>query len=89
MRIAKAKKFEKQYKKHKKLTPKAQKQFVDRLLLFLDDKRHPLLNVHSLKGEYTGLWSFNVTADIRVVFDDSLEEVLILVAIGSHSELYG
>ncbi len=85
MRIAKAKQFEKQYKK---LPAKLQKQFADRLVLFLDDKRHPLLNVHSLKGEYTGLWSFNVTADIRVVFDDSHKEVLILVAIGSHSELY-
>lgn len=86
MRIAKAKKFEKQYKK---LPPKTQKQFTDRLILYLDDKNHPLLNVHSLKGEYTGLWSFNVTADIRVIFDDSIEEVFILVAIGSHSELYG
>lgn len=86
MRIAKAKKFEKQYKK---LPSKIQEQFADRLLLFLDDKNHPLLNVHSLKGEYTGLWSFNVTADIRVVFDDSQKDVLILTAIGSHSELYG
>lgn len=86
MRIAKAKQFEKQYKK---LPAKIQKQFADRLLLFLNDKRHPLLDVHSLKGEYAGLWSFNVTADIRVVFDESLEEVLILTAIGSHSELYG
>jgi mRNA-degrading endonuclease YafQ of YafQ-DinJ toxin-antitoxin module len=86
MRIAKAKQFEKQYKK---LTPKVQKQFAERLLMFLDDKNHPLLNVHSLKGEYTGLWSFNVTADIRAVFDDSYDGVLILTAIGSHSELYG
>ena len=86
MRIAKAKRFEKQYRK---LLPKVQKQFVDRLMILLDDKRHSLLNVHGLKGKYTGLWSFNVTADIRVVFDDSHEEVLILVAIGSHSELYG
>lgn len=85
MRIAKAKRFEKQYKK---LSLKIKKQFADRLKLFLDDERHPLLNVHSLKGEYTGLWSFTVTADTRVVFDDSHEAVLILVAIGSHSELY-
>lgn len=85
MRIAKAKQFEKQYKK---LPAKIQRQFANGLVLFLDDKRHPLLNVHSLKGGYTGLWSFNVTADIRVIFDDSHEEVLILVAIGSHSELY-
>ncbi|MEX0931655.1 MAG: type II toxin-antitoxin system YafQ family toxin [Candidatus Paceibacterota bacterium] len=86
MRIAKAKQFRKQYKK---LPLKIQKQFASRLILFLKDKNHSLLHVHSLKGAYTGLWSFNVTADIRVIFDDSYEGVLILVAIGSHSEFYG
>jgi mRNA-degrading endonuclease YafQ of YafQ-DinJ toxin-antitoxin module len=85
MRIAKAKPFEKQYKK---LPVKIQKQFAERLKLFLNDKNHSLLHVHSLKGKYTGLWSFNVTADIRVIFDDSYDGVLILMAIGSHSELY-
>lgn len=86
MRIAKGKQFEGQYKK---LPPKTQKQFADRLKLYLENKNHSLLHVHSLKGKYTGLWSFNVTADIRVIFDDSYDEVLILIAIGSHSELYG
>lgn len=85
MRIAKARQFEKQYKK---LPTKTQKQFAERLTLFLHNKNHSLLHVHSLKGKYTGLWSFNVTADIRVIFDESYEGVLILVAIGSHSELY-
>ena len=85
MRIAKAKQFEKQYRKQPQ---KIQTRFADRFKLLLQDKNHSLLHVHSLKGQYTGLWSFNVTADIRVVFDDSYEEVLILVTIGSHSELY-
>ncbi len=85
MRIAKAKQFEKQYKK---LPVKIQEQFAKRLAIFLRNKNHSLLHVHSLKGKYTGLWSFNVTADIRVIFDDSFDGVLILVAIGSHSELY-
>ena len=85
MRIAKAKQFEKQYKK---LPVKIQKQFVQRLTLLLNDKNHSLLHVHSLKGKFSGLLSFNVTADIRVIFDYSYEDVLILVAIGSHSELY-
>ncbi len=85
MSIEKGKQFDKQYKK---LPEKIQKQFADRLKLYLENKDHSLLHVHSLKGKYKGLWSFNVTADIRVIFDDSYEEVLILVSIGSHSELY-
>jgi len=85
MRIAKAKQFEKQYRK---LPVKIQKQFVTRLKLYLENKNHSLLNVHSLKGKYKGLWSFNVTSDVRVIFDEYYEDVLILTAIGSHSELY-
>ena len=86
MRIAKGKQFEKQYKK---LSPKIQKQSTERLRLFLDDKNHPLLHVHSLVGKYEGLCSFNVTADIRVIYDDSYHDVIILIYIGTHSELYG
>lgn len=86
MRITKSKQFEKQYRK---LPRKIQKQSIERLKLFLENKNNPLLNVHSLRGSYTGLSSFNVTADIRVIFDESYEGVLILVAVGSHSELYG
>ncbi len=85
MRIAKSSQFTKQYKK---LSIKLQKQFSDRLKLYIIDKNHPLLNVHSLKGKHRGLLSFNVTDDIRVIFDVTYEEVLLLVAIGSHSELY-
>lgn len=85
MRIAKGKQFEKQYKK---LSQKIQKQFIERLKLFLEDKNHPLLHVHSLAGKYKGLYSFNVSADIRVIYDDSYDGMIILVYIGSHSELY-
>ncbi len=86
MHIAKSKKLEKQYKK---LPIGLQKQFAERLRLYLKDKNHSLLHAHSLAGEYKGLWSFNVSADLRVIFDDSYTNVVILVAIGSHSELYG
>ena len=85
MRIAKGKQFEKQYKK---LSPKIQKHFSERLRLFVDNKNHPLLRVHSLVGKYKGLYSFNVTADIRVIYDDAYEDLIILIYIGSHGELY-
>ncbi len=86
MRIVKGKKFEKQYQK---LQPKLHKQFAKRLKLFLEDKNHPLLHAHSLTGAYVGLNSFNVSADIRAIYDDSYSDTLILMYIGSHSELYG
>ena len=85
MHIAKGKQFEKQYNK---LSPKIQKQFTDKLRLFLKDKNHPLLHTHGLAGKYKGLYSFNVSADIRAIYDDSYKDTIILVYIGSHSELY-
>jgi addiction module RelE/StbE family toxin len=85
MRVAKGKQFEKQYKK---LPHKIQIQFAERLQLFLHNPRYPLLHVHNLTGKYKGLKSFNVTADVRVIFDNSFDDLLILVAVGSHSELY-
>jgi addiction module RelE/StbE family toxin len=86
MQVETVKKFDKQYKK---LPAKIQKEFAKRIELFLTDRNHKLLNTHKLSGSLKGLWSFNVTTDIRVIFDDSYYDVLILVAIGSHSELYG
>jgi len=41
-----------------------------------------------LAGKYKGLYSFNVSADIRAIYDDSYKDTNILVYIGSHSELY-
>jgi mRNA-degrading endonuclease YafQ of YafQ-DinJ toxin-antitoxin module len=68
---------------------KIQKQFLERLKLYIEDENHQLLNIHSLHGQYKGLWSFNASSDIRVIFDTSEESVTLLVAIGTHSELYG
>ena len=85
MRITRSKKFVKQYKK---LPVKIQQQFSNRLRLYVEDQSNQLLNIHSLHDKNKGLWSFNVSSDTRVIFDTSEESTIILVAIGSHSELY-
>ena len=85
MLITRSKKFIKQFKK---LPLKIQRQLIERLKIYIEDENNSLLNIHSLQGQYKGLWSFNVSSDIRVIFDTSEENLTILVAIGSHSELY-
>jgi addiction module RelE/StbE family toxin len=85
MKIETTKKFDKQYKK---MPAKIKKEFSKRIRLFIDEKNTPLLNTHKLSGNLKGLWSFNVTADVRVIFDSSIDDLVILVAIGSHSEMY-
>ncbi len=85
MFIARSKQFDKQYRK---LPTKVQKQFGERLKLFLDDEKNPLLHTHTLAGEYRGFQSFNVNADIRAVFMIRDTDTVYFSAIGSHSELY-
>ncbi|TSC61637.1 MAG: Uncharacterized protein G01um101448_624 [Parcubacteria group bacterium Gr01-1014_48] len=77
--------FKKQYKK---LPKRTREQFKKRLTLFLKDDREVRLHIHKLAGVYDGLWSMNVTGEIRAVFDQGVPDVVLFVAIGSHSELY-
>ncbi len=85
MYIARGGKFHTQYKK---LPKKLKDQFVQRLKLYLNDPHHPLLHTHSLSGQYKHLKSFNVSADIRAIFNSEDGNKLFFIAIGSHSELF-
>ena len=86
MEVAYSKSFKKDFAK---LQKKFQEQFFDRLSLYLEHPQHPLLHVHSLNGEYKGYQSFNVTADIRVIFTfRDKGEVLYVDMIGTNSQLY-
>ncbi len=85
MKISTTKKFDKQFKKQ---SQKIQREFGKRIELFLADNRNPMLNIHKLSGNLKDLWGFNVSGDIRVVFDSNYRNEVLLVAIGSHSELY-
>ncbi|MCL4366180.1 type II toxin-antitoxin system mRNA interferase toxin, RelE/StbE family [Patescibacteria group bacterium] len=65
-----------------------QERFKERILLFQKDQFDPVLNNHSLKGQYLGYRSLNISGDLRAIFKINGSEV-IFVAIGSHSNLYG
>ncbi len=56
-------------KKFKKLSKDIQKIAVRKIFLFENNPFHPGLNVHKLKGELAGYWSFYVTREkYRVLF---------------------
>ncbi|MDO8503822.1 MAG: type II toxin-antitoxin system mRNA interferase toxin, RelE/StbE family [bacterium] len=76
-------------KQYKKLNKQEKNRFKERRNLFLLDKFNPLLNNHSLKGKYLGLRSINITGDLRVIYKYQSGEVIIFVAIDTHSNLYG
>lgn len=85
MRIVTDRKFDKNFKKQ---PLKIKTEFKKRINLFIEDVNNPLLNTHKLSGKLKDLWSFNLSGDMRVIFDKSQKDVIILVDIGSHSELY-
>jgi addiction module RelE/StbE family toxin len=85
MRIQRSKRFDKEFRKQQ---IKVQDKFAERILLFAKEPSNPLLNIHGLTGEYRGCFSFNVSADIRVVYEVR-GDVVSLIAIGTHAQLYG
>ncbi len=65
-----------------------QNKFEERLALFVENQYHPLLNNHSLQGEWAGCRSINITGDMRAIFEEIAENNFEFIAFGSHSELY-
>ena len=81
--------FHKIFKKQiHKLPKRIQEQFVKRMHLFLDNPFEQMLNNHALKGEFEGKRSFNITGDIRVIYEEIDADTVLFLMIGTHSELY-
>jgi len=74
-------------KKLKKLPPKIQNRFEERLELFLKNPTDSTLNNHSVERRFPDCRSINITGDYRAIF--KLErDTAIFITIGTHSELY-
>jgi addiction module RelE/StbE family toxin len=86
IKIEYSKKFAKQFAK---LNPKIREQFKQRQRLWLSDPYNPQLHFHMLSGEYAGLYSINITGDIRALYEKIDDTYVIFGFIGTHSELYG
>ena len=75
-------------KRFNKLPKKLQEQFYKRIDLFCEDPKNSLLKVHPLKGKLTGFRAFSVNADCRVVFQYIKVDLVKLVDIGTHNQVY-
>jgi mRNA-degrading endonuclease YafQ of YafQ-DinJ toxin-antitoxin module len=63
------------------------------LQLLAEDPFHPALHSHKLKGELSGAWACAVDYDNRILYEfvrnpESGEEEILLLAIGTHDEVY-
>lgn len=78
--------FRQQYKK---VSLKGREQFQERLQLWLENPTHPSLRMHPLKGRYAGYWSMNINGDIRALYREEGNTIIIFAFIGTHSQTYG
>lgn len=87
MQINYTQNFLKNYKKRIANNKNLDKQFKERLQLFLINQRSSLLKIHKLTGAKKNLRSFSVSGDIRVIYYHQEEEVF-LIDIGTHNQVY-
>jgi len=86
MRFEYSKTFEKQFDQ---IPQKIKNQFFERMQLFIDNKKHPILNNHPLSGNLNNNRSINISGDYRLIFEELEDgEVIRFKAIGTHSQLY-
>jgi addiction module RelE/StbE family toxin len=59
-----------------------------RLELLLSDPHHPILRNHALEGKYKSYRSINIGGDLRLIFKKISVDEILIVTIGTHSQLY-
>lgn len=88
--IERTRRFEKSFVK---LNIKAQKLFLKKLGIFIDNEYETSLKTHKLKGKRNNEYAFSVTDDIRAIYEKRSrngKEILIFtfVEIGGHNRVY-
>ena len=78
--------FRRQYKK---LQWDLREKTKARIHMLLEHEFNPVLNNHALHKEYEGCRSINVTGDRRIIYKKHPGGIFHLMAVGTHSELYG
>jgi addiction module RelE/StbE family toxin len=68
----------------KKLPLRIQLKFKEKLNLFMEDPKHPLLNAHQIHRSNKKYWEFYVTNKYRVIYA-LIENVYVFYRIGTHS----
>ena len=75
-------------KSFKKCSSGIKNSFAEKILLFSQNKFHPQLSNHALHGKFSMFRSINISGDWRVIFQELSKDKILLVNIGTHSELY-
>lgn len=88
--IEAAQRFKKDFKREVKSDPRVNNLLSDILNLLVSDTPLPSkLRDHGLSGEWRGFRDCHVKPDLVLIYKKVNDDVLKLVRLGSHSELFG
>ena len=76
-------------KKIKKLPTKTRNVVAERLRIFKTDPHHPILNNHGLQGKRKRQRSINIAGDLRLISEPVDNNLVKLIDVDTHSNLYG
>ena len=86
MRVLYHKKFDKHFEK---LSFKLQDKVIGIIELFRKNPINPILKNHALKGEMNGRRAISVTGDMRIIFEEHDNYVLVIMLdVGTHNQVY-
>ncbi len=85
--------FKRAFKRVIRKNPQLEGKIFEILELLASDIFNPVLKSHKLSGQLEGLWACSVAYDCRIIYtlkqsQDTPEEMIVLVDIGSHDEVY-
>lgn len=75
-------------KSFSKLPAAIQEKTVSSIDKFVNNPRDQALGVHPLHGKLIGRSSFSITAAIRVVFIYKHKELVLMLDVGDHDQVY-
>jgi len=88
MKILYHKVFIKNYQIRISKNPNLTSRFLKRVEAFVSNPKDPILKSHPLTGAKSGLYSFSITGDIRVVYEVIKENIVLFHDIGTHNQVY-
>lgn len=71
-----------------KLPASVKRTLAERLQLFMNDPFSVILNNHLLQGDRQPYRSINITGDYRLIYEQYDEDMVLLIDIDTHSNLY-
>ena len=85
--------FKRAFKRIVRKNPQLEEKILTVLELLSNDPFTNSLKSHKLRGQLEGLWACSVEYDCRIIYtfeqdSDNEEEIILLVNIGTHDEVY-